>query len=133
VPYSGHGRGVIENKHSTDGTNERTDSTDELTNERTKRRPSTRVYVSIHHERIRTKSCFDLGRVLVLNDPAARVSSGEVDCPMCVTSSTTGTSRCGTLGTAGAAQYIPLPWLAGGVPKSDVDVSISMNGVGPDR
>lgn len=57
------------------------------------------------------------------------VSVSEVHCPLCVTSSATGTNRCGVLGTVGAAQYIPLPWLSNGTPKSNVDVSISLNGL----
>ena len=60
---------------------------------------------------------------------ATFVSPTEIHCPMCVVASSSGTNRCGAHGTSGAAQYIPFSWLAGGTPKTDVDVSITMNGV----
>ena len=60
---------------------------------------------------------------------ATYVSPSEVHCPMCVVSDASGTSRCGNHGTGSAAQYIPFTWLTGGIPKSDVDVALTMNGV----
>ena len=57
------------------------------------------------------------------------VSVSEVHCPLCATSNASGSSRCGALGTEGAAQYIPLVWLKYGIPKPNVAVSITMNGV----
>ena len=60
---------------------------------------------------------------------ATFVAVNQLHCPLCEVSNASGVDRCGAHGTSGAAQYIPLPWLAGGQPKSDVDVSITMNGV----
>jgi hypothetical protein len=53
-------------------------------------------------------------------------NKSEVWCPLCVAS---GSNRCGDHGTSGAAQYIPFAWLTNGTPKSNVDVSITMNGI----
>ena len=60
---------------------------------------------------------------------ATYVSPAEVHCPVCVVSDASGTSRCGYHGTEGAAQYIPFAWLNEGIPKSDVDVALTMNGI----
>lgn len=46
----------------------------------------------------------------------------EVNCPLCITTMVSGSKRCSTQGTQ-------VSWLTNGTPKSDVDVSISMNGV----
>ena len=63
--------------------------------------------------------------------PGSYVSVSEVRCPLCVTNTPAGASgpRCGSHGSTGAAQYIPFAWLQNSTPKSDVDVSISMNGI----
>ena len=60
---------------------------------------------------------------------ATYVSPAEVHCPVCVVSDASGTSRCGYHGTEGAAQYILFAWLNEGIPKSDVDVALTMNGI----
>jgi len=60
---------------------------------------------------------------------ATFVSPTEIHCPMCEVSNASGTNRCGAHGMADQAQYIPFTWLTGGAPKTDVDVSITMNGV----
>ena len=61
--------------------------------------------------------------------PGTYISQTLMECPLCVVSNATGRNRCGTHGQVNSPQYIPFAWLAGGTPKPDVDVSISMNGV----
>lgn len=60
---------------------------------------------------------------------ATFVSPTVIHCPMFEVSNASGTNRCGANGTAGQAQYIPFTWLTGGILKTDVEVSITINGV----
>ena len=59
--------------------------------------------------------------------PGEFISVSEVRCPLCETSG----ARCVSHGSTSDPRYpyIPFAWLLNGTPKSDVDVSISMNGI----